>query len=347
MPGSRVRRGDARSAKANRMRWLWFLFANYLWLGILTILATVLANNYLGSPSFGAKVVLDTVEAVGVAIVVASIFTYASGTSQFMSKIRALLQDIVVSRDFLGNIDSASKREALSALLKPTSEERSIYSNIEDYYNYYITQALDISRKCVRSNYAVHYRAFIDHASNRVAADGSYSYRLYPTVDGYNDIQVGFTESIASSTCHAVFVSSPKGERKAYDVPKLEEIAKGGDQYRLATIDLKDIGRGEPHLDIEIRVTEYGSDHWLLLQFQALQPTDGFSFHLRCEDGLAIRDHDIFVFGAKYFVDRKNCEEIFISCNQWINEGSGLVVLVSIPHELTPSAARDRGRIGE
>ncbi len=308
-----------------------------MWLGIVTILATVLVNNYVETPSFAMKVVLDTVEAIGVSVVVASIFTYASGTSEFISRIRALLQDIVVSRDFLGNIDSASKLEALSALLKPSSEERNIYSNIEDYYNYYITQALDISRKCVRSNYAVRYRTYVDAASGRVAAEGSYCYRLYPTVDGYNDIQVGFTEETERSVCHAVHVSTPNGDRKSFDRPALAAIAKGGDQYRLATIDLKDIGKGASHLDIEIRVTEYGSDHWLLLQFQALQPTDGFSFHLRCEDRLEIRDHDIFVFGANYFVDRADYKEISISCNQWINEGSGLVVLVSIPHDLGAS----------
>src|SRR6185295_8663020 len=174
------------------LTWLWFFFANYLWLGIVIILASVIANDYFSippslSPPFSIKVLIDTTEAIGIAIVIASIFTYASGTSEFMTKIRELLQDIVVSRDFLGNIDSASKREALSAILKPSTEERNIYSNIEDYYNYYISQTLDISKKCVRSNYTVYYRAYWDNKTKRVAADGIYQYRLYPTVDGYGD----------------------------------------------------------------------------------------------------------------------------------------------------------------
>lgn len=299
-------------------------------------MVTVVASTYFSPPSFVVKVAIETTEAIGIAIVVASIFTYASGTSEFMSKIRELLQDIVVSRDFLGNIDSASKREALSALLKPSTEERSIYSNIEDYYNYYISQTLDISKKCVRSNYAVHYRAYWDRRTGKVAGDGTYQYRLYPTIDGYSDIKVGFTETDADSMCHAVIVSTPKGERRKFDALTFQRTEKGREHYRLGTIDLKELGRGEAHLDIEIRVTEYGSDHWLLLEFQALQPTDGFSFYLRCDDELEIRDHDIFVFGAKYFVDQKDKSEISITCNQWINEGSGLVVLVAIPHAFDP-----------
>lgn len=89
---------------------------------------------------------------------------------------------------------------------------------------------------------------------------------------------------------------------------------------------------GKIILDVELKVTEYGSDHWTLIQFKALQPTDGFRFQLRCEDGITVKDHSIFVVGAKYYLDIADDKKtISVSCNQWINEGTGLCVLVAVP----------------
>ena len=82
-------------------------------------------------------------------------------------------------------------------------------------------------------------------------------------------------------------------------------------------------------------MTEFGTDHWSLVQFKALQPTDGFKFYMYCEgDDVVIREHAIFVVGAKYyFTLSENKKSVTVACNQWINEGSGLCVLVSIPHK--------------
>ena len=89
------------------------------------------------------------------------------------------------------------------------------------------------------------------------------------------------------------------------------------------------------HLDVDLNVQEYGEDHWILLTFKALQPTDGFRFYLRCDDDLFIKDYSVFVVGAKYDVQHNlsnSNKEITITCNQWINEGSGLSLVVGGSH---------------
>jgi len=317
-------------------KWLLFFFSNYFWLGLVVILSAIIIDKYIPTKPFLYDVLVRTLESVGIAIVVASIFTFASGTSQFINKIQKLLQDIVVSRNFLGNIDIESKKQALESLLKPSTREEEIYSNIEDYYNVQIKEALTISEKCVRSNYYVHSRAYFDTEKKKVVVDGIYTYRLYPSKDGFGDVSVAFEEEEGDSTCEFIAVCNPDGTRKTYEHPELKALAERGQELKVTTIDLSEHGEGCNHLDIEARVREYGTDHWIMLTFKALQPTDGFNFLLRCDEPLQIRKTSVFVLDANFYVEeRDDNKELAVSCNQWINEGSGLAVLVAIPHEMS------------
>ena len=108
---------------------------------------------------------------------------------------------------------------------------------------------------------------------------------------------------------------------------------------RLATVDLSEYKKSCSHLDISLHMTEKGKDHWAMYSFSALMPTDGFKHHLRCEDGLIINDFSTFIHGAKLYVDKLSPNEIRISCNEWINEGTGLSILVSLPH---PKIKKDK-----
>ncbi|WP_205343118.1 hypothetical protein [Denitrificimonas caeni] len=310
---------------------LFRLFSNYFWLGIVFILLSIIVNINFQDLPFWASVLMRLLEAVGVAVLVASIFTYASGTSEFIDKIKNLLQDIVINRNFLGNIDSVSKREALNSLIKPSSEEKLLYSNIEGYLNTYITQTMDVTNKCVRSNYSINARAYIEN--HKVYVDSRISYRLYPTKDGYSDIKVGFLVGEENSICNRVVVSTQHGVREEFKGLKYEEITIDAGKARLATIDLSKYAKNCAHLDIEIDMKECGSDHWMMLSFAALIPTDKFRHMLRCEDGLIIKAHHTFIHGAKFHVDQSSDIEITVSCNEWINEGTGLSVLISLPHE--------------
>ena len=317
-------------------KWLKDFFVNYAALGVfLILLAIILDLQYPANQrGLASSTVINLIQSIGLAILIASIFSFASGTSEFIEKIRKLLEDIIVKRDFLGNIDPEGKKEALKALIQPSTAEKNKYPNIGDYYGYFINKTLEIGKKSVRSNYQINSRAFFDRDKGKIAVEGIYSYRLYPSSDGYNDITVGFEEPLGGdSFCSHVAVSTPDGKREIFRDLELREHSEGGDISSRATISITDIGDGHNHLDVELKVTEYGTDHWSLITFKALQPTDGFKFYLHCEDEVIIREHAVFVVGAAYYIepssDRKT---IGIGCNQWINEGSGLSIIVSIPH---------------
>lgn len=317
--------------------WLRNFFSSYFWLGVVMLLLSIIVDLICPAVerTFSQSLILEIFKSVGVAILIAAIFSYASSTSQFVEKIQKLLEDIVVKRNFLGNIDPEGKKEALKSLIQPSAAEKNKYPNIGDYYGYFINKTLEIGKKSVRSNYQITSRAYFDPAQKRIAVEGMYSYRLYPSTDGFHDITVGFEEPQGGpSYCHHVVVSTPDGKRVPFNKPPLVEDHNGGDITSKATIPIKEVGKDNNHVDVELKLTEYGKDHWALITFKALQPTDGFRFHLRCEDSVKIQKHAIFVVGAAYFVEAdEDGKSITIGCNQWINEGSGLSVLVSIPHE--------------
>lgn len=313
--------------------WVRKFFATYFWLGALLILVNIILElEYKADArAYWLSIVIKLIEAVGISILIASIFTFASGTSDFIGKIRSLLEDIVVRRNFLANIDPDGKKEALKALIQPSASEVNKYPNIGDYYGYFIEKTLGIAAKSVRSNYQVTSRAYFDQKKGKIAVEGIYSYRLYPSSNGFNDITVGFEHK--ESCCEYIAIHDPSGEKMEEKNIVLKEHNEGEDISFRATIPVKDFGSGKNHLDVELKVIEYGEDHWKMIQFKALQPTDGFKFQLRCEGDVAVKEHAIFVVGAKYYLRQSDGGDFFsVACNQWVNEGTGLCVLVSLPH---------------
>jgi hypothetical protein len=211
--------------------------------------------------------------------------------------------------------------------------ESSKYPNIGDYYGYFINKTLEIGNKSVRSNYQISARAHFCKEKQRIAVDSIYSYRVYPSITGFQDITLGFEEGTnGPSCCHHVAISTPCGKRDLKNEFTFDEQNNGGDISKATSVSTEKY-KEQSHLDVEIKLTEYGEDHWYLISFKALQPTDGFKFMLHCEEEVVIQNHSIFVVGASYYLDASNSnKDLTITCNQWINEGSGLSVLVAIPH---------------
>jgi len=111
-------------AMRKTLKWLRSFFINYFWFGIVLILFAILFDHIVDQKTLPKIIGISLINNIGIAILVASIFTFASGTSQFVDKITELLKDIVIDRNFLGNIDSDSKRNALNALIKPSETEK-------------------------------------------------------------------------------------------------------------------------------------------------------------------------------------------------------------------------------
>jgi len=322
-------------------------FLNYIWLGIILLLVSIILELLYPSTSrhFFINLLILVLNYVGIAIIVSAIFSFASGTSQFMEQIKSLLESIVIKKNFLNNIDPNSKKEVLKTILQPSVAEANNYPNIGNYYGHFIEKALGIRKKNVRSNYTVNSNVYFDQEKKKIAIDSRYSYRLYPSIDGYGDVTVGFEESLEGPcTCSLLSISTPNGYRLKEENIKFVEDINEGKTCKVANIpinqnlNIKDCN----HVDVDLNVKEYGDDHWALLSFKALQPTDGFKFYLRCSADIIVKEFSVFVVGAKYDVTQsEDRKEITISCNQWINEGSGLSILIGIPHSLDDNSNKE------
>ena len=320
-------------------------FTPYFLLGICLIFLSLILKANFPTLSASCMVPIVFIETIGIAIVVASVFTFSSGTSEFMQIVQKFLEDIVVSRNFLSNINVDGKKQALKSLIQPSTIEKNNYPNIGNYYDFFIDRTLGIAKKSIRSNYTIYNRIYLKEG--RVVIEGTYKYRVFPHSDGYEDIVVGFENK--ESYCDYISVCNPEGHRlyNSKDGLKFNKINEGGDIMYVTKISFKEsidsqstgivsgkeISKEANHLDVEIKVTEFGDDHWSLVQFKALQPTDGFTFSIYCENDIQIRTHAIYVVGAKYYmVSGEDKKSFHLTCNQWINEGSGVSVVVAVPH---------------
>lgn len=317
---------------------LYKIFSHYVWIGIVMILIAIAFDNSITSENktLYLTICIDLIQSIGISILVASIFSFAATSADFTNRIKHFLEDIIIRRNFLSNIEPEGKKEALKSLIKPSDKELNNLPNINDYYDHFINNILSVNRKNVISNYSIHTKVFIDTKDNKIKAKGIYSYRLYPSSNGYTPIRIGFDEDKdTGSKCNYIRIYNQKGEQKIYNSENiaLEDIQEEGNTHKRqeGKIDLKneDIAKDQKYLDIELEVLEVGFNDHLLLEFKALQPTNGFKFVLECDNNLSIKDHSVFVVNAKYYETLNDSKRtIHIVCNQWINEGSGVCISI-------------------
>lgn len=308
--------------------WLKRFFLNYFWLGVVLILLAIILDLKLADKTLIENTAISLIETLGISIMIASIFTFAASTSEFTNKLTSLLRDIVIDRNFLGNIDGESKKDALRALIKPSKAELQSYSDIGRYYDMYIKHTMNITNKSVRSDYSVTAKIFKEE--EKVKSKSLISYRLHPTIDGYTDMNIMLDKSETGSSINWIRITAPSGKRIFDEVPDTEKIDYIGKKADTLKIPLKELGKGYNHLKVEFEVTEIGLDHWIHLTFYAMEPTDGFRYNIECRDGLIVKDYVTFIYGSKFYVDKLNDnKQILFSCDEWINEGTGLAAVIS------------------
>lgn len=309
-------------------------FLNYFWLGLLLIVISMFIKEATTCEYW--LLLQKLLETIGIAIFIASLFSFTFESVSFQNKMKDIVEKIVLKRAFLTDLPRERKKEALHNLLKPTESEIQKYSNLEDFYNSYVEKVLNVSQRNVRSNYNINIKAKFDQSKDSVYTDGIYSYRLYPSEREYTDIIVGFLKDDEFSTVD-VIINLPNGERKSFLFQEIKESFKEKGIAKETNISVNEFCSKFNHVDVELRVKEYGFNHWMNVFFKAEQATDGFKMSVTCDDDLTIKTNILFDVGNNYHVDKnEESNEIHISCHQWINEGAGVSMIISKP-EIEPN----------
>ncbi|MFX4266822.1 hypothetical protein ACOL29_04070 [Aliarcobacter butzleri] len=319
--------------KNHYIKTLWSVFKdnflNYFWIGLLLIILSMYLSSLVEHKDL--LLILKIIETVGIAIFVAGLFSFTFETVSFQSKMQDIVEKIVLKRAFLSELPIDKKKESLHNLLKPTESEIEKYSNIEDFYNSYIEEILKVSQRNVRSNYNINIKVKYDIDKKKVFSEGLYSYRLYPSNSGYTDIIVGFLKEDSQSSVD-VILNMPDGKRKTFSFDELKERFKETELTKETRIKVNDLCKDFHHVDVELRVKEYGFNHWMNVFFKAEQATDGFKMTIMSDGDLTIKSKVIvFDVGHNYHVDYTSDNEVHVSCHQWLNEGSGVSLIVSKP----------------
>lgn len=172
------------------------IFQSYIWLGLFIILISIVLKEYLAVDNLGLinlrLVFTELLNAIGIAVFVAAIFSFASGSSAFVTKIRGLLEEVVLSDEFFQNLDDSKKKRLFEAAVRNSSKSRA-YTNVESYYADQVSKVLTLDKKCVRSNYFLDAHADKDVEANKIRVRCLASYRLYPNSEGdYDYFMIGF-----------------------------------------------------------------------------------------------------------------------------------------------------------
>jgi hypothetical protein len=316
-----------------------------LFIGLILILFSIILDDILLSGTLTDKLLFligianNLLKNLGVAIIIAYIFTYISGTNSFVEFIKDKLISIIITKDFLNKLSNDERREMLNTILKPTKEIASVYSGINDYFNKHITKSLALFETHFRSSYQLNAIAKIDENKKIVRVDTKINYRMYKVSGKFERLNVGFEDENAEEQPVEIF--SPDGER--YEI-KTKPLDKEGLASKENDVDfnndpslvkgyvalLPDELKQYDYLDIIKRITEFGNDHWHLFTFRTTQPCDKLSIYITCESNLVIKKYVTFGKINSFNIDCQNDNRIInIFCNEWMEAGLGVAILIA------------------
>ena len=330
-----------------------FYFA--LFLGITLVLVSIIINNNLNdipdpdklNPEllFWIDIFVELLKSIGIAIIIAFIFSFVSSTQAFIDFIRERLISIIITKDFLSKMSNDELRDTIKKILK--FSEKPAYAGIDDYFNKHITHSFSLFKTHFRSAYQLNAIAKFDKVRNVVCVDSVLRYRIYKVAGSFEDYNIGFEEDDAE--VQPVEVDTPN---KKFEIPiKLKSRVKMAEEgiksifkndesltkesYAELDSETKNELDKYDHLDVVNRYTEFGNDHWHLFSLRMLKPCDKLTINLSCDSGLVIKKY--VPFGELNSFYSNLLEEnrvINIYCNEWVEAGLGVALLIAKKEEL-------------
>jgi hypothetical protein len=321
-----------------------------LFIGIILILISIIINDILlvnipcnSKISFFTTVINELIKNAGIAIIIAYFFTYISSTRSFIDFIKDRLISIIITKDFLNKLNKNEQRDILYATTQPSEELLSTYSGIKDYFNMHITKFLALSETHFRSSYQVDAVAKIDNTDNIVYVDSQLSYRMYKVAGEIENLNTGFEDMKFKEEPTKIYtpdrkeypISQENIERDKLKTREMDVDFKNDPSLNSVSVpiinsDLKNELLKYNYLDVVKRVTEFGNDHWHLYTFRIIHPCDKFSISLSCQDNLIIKKTIPFGKIDSFIIDiRDNNRIITILCNEWLEAGSGVAILIA------------------
>ncbi|NIP31698.1 MAG: hypothetical protein GTO02_19615 [Candidatus Dadabacteria bacterium] len=273
-------------------------------------------------------------ESLGLAMIIAKIFTYTISTNEFIEYIRKMLKDIVSSKEFITKLNQKDQKNLLGMVLKPKEEVSNVYSGINDYFNQYVEDSLELFAENYRSSMVLDAVASINKQKNCLQIRFDANYRVYKFDKDKNfvPLTLGFEDERFE---HIRTIIRAQGNLEK-EIPEdlIEEIT---DQNQINDPVIKKLYRMEVpeefkkfnQINVSRRIIEYGNDHWQVLSYKTIKACDRMSVTLRCEKGLVIRK--CLTYGVEdRFVIEKEDRLVKVDYNDWLRPGFGVNILIAL-----------------
>lgn len=244
-----------------------------------------------------AKFSVLTFNTLGAALIIASVFNYTIESTKFLNYVRNRISEIIISKDFLKNLNHDSKKEALALILKPTDSQKSVFSGIEDYFHEYIEKSLRLFETNFRSHLTLDFVASYDVSKDKIRLDQKISYRTYRMSGDYEAIIMSY-EKGEESVINSITING-----KAIE-PEVKERKDTGTTWTTYMIPQKHVE--ERYLVCTQDSTSYGYSTWQNYFFRLSKPCDGISITLTCEGDVNLQEYMIKIRTILYKKIAKN-----------------------------------------
>lgn len=304
-------------------------FSQYILYGIIVIFFANIIDNYF-IDCFWKEVLTNTLSTVGIALAIGSIFDFSKNTSEFTTFISNILKKIIITKDFLGELQNEEKKNILELLIVPTDKQITECSSIETFYKKSIDSFINLYNRQFKTNLNIHLTARIENGN--VICSGSVSHRRYKINGKYQPIETHFEKDDGEMLNSYILL--PDGSKfdlkeENIEIKEQSELKKEkiGKKY-ITTI--PDKYNEYPYVTLYKEIKEVGNNHWIIFNWSSLTPCDGISFELQCMDNLIVQEYKVFDNPKLYEITTNSSKDnINILSSGWLNEYTGFTILIS------------------
>lgn len=305
-------------------------FSKWFFISIILIVSGLAASGNTFDNSM-LKYLFDLfsqlLQSVGLAILVANIFTFIMGTDQFMKYVREKLVSIVVSKEFISKLSLEEQRNLLKIVLKPAKELSAIYSGISNYFNQYIEDSMVLFDSTYRGHMKIEAVASMDNDKSCVQIEMDVDYLVYKTSDEFEPLILGL-EDESSEHVETTIRGAGNLEVKLTNDDAIAMDIDDPTMSNMFKIKIPEIFNHLSHINVSRKLIERGSDHWQAFSYKTAKACDQVTISLRCEDELEIKNCSTYGVQNKYSIE-KSASRIKVGYSDWLSPGFGVNIIVS------------------
>lgn len=266
-------------------------------------------------------------QSVGVAILVANIFTFILGTEEFVTYIREKLVNIVVSKEFISKLNQDEQRNLLRMVLKPAKELSAIYSGITSYFDQYIEDSMKLFESTYRGHMKIDAIASYDEDKKIMQVLMEVDYIVYKTSDKFEPIILGL-EDPSSEHIETIIRGSGNLEERLTNENAVKVDIDDPTMNQMLELKIPEKFNSLSHINVSRKIIERGSDHWQSFSYKTVKACDQVTISLRCDDGLEIKNCSTYGVQSKYSID-KSKSRVKVTYNDWLSPGFGVNIIVA------------------